>query len=263
MSQPRSPMTRVGVLGQGVIGAKVAQRLARGEIPGVELACVISRSTVADPPVPQVDIDDAIERCDLIIECAGQPALMTHGEAILDSGTDLLIASVGALMDQDFNRRLHNCSPGRLSWTSGALGGLDMLSAATRAGEFQSVSLTTTKKPETLVQPWMSTLQVDALQNAREPHIVFTGSAQEAARLFPQSLNVAAAISLAINDFELLTVSLVADPDASRVMHLVEASGPCGDYRFEMRNSASPANPRTSEVVPFAILESLDKLTQA
>jgi len=53
-------------------------------------------------------------------------------------------------------------------------------------------------------------------------------------------------------------VRLTADPKASLTSHVIEASGPSGEYRFEIRNNPSPQNPRTSGIVPFAVLRSLE-----
>ena len=81
---------------------------------------------------------------------------------------------------------------------------------------------------------------------------MFRGSPREAAKAFPRSLNIAATVSLAVDDFDKVEVVLVADPAADLTTHLIEAEGATGEYRFEIRNHPSPTNPRTSGVVPFA-----------
>jgi aspartate dehydrogenase len=92
------------------------------------------------------------------------------------------------------------------------------------------------------------------------PLEIFRGSARDAARFFPRSLNVAATVAFAVDDFDVVEVSLVADPSAELTTHVIEAEGPTGRYRFEIANRPSPENPRTSGVVPHAVLRSLSVL---
>jgi aspartate dehydrogenase len=100
----------------------------------------------------------------------------------------------------------------------------------------------------------------DRLLAATAPVEVFSGGAREASKWFPRSLNVAATVAFAVGDFDLVRVRLHADPGAELTSHVIEAEGPSGQYRFEIRNQPSPDNPRTSGVVPFALLRSLAAL---
>src|SRR5690606_35260259 len=125
---------RVGVLGHGAIGSVVAEQLSLGAILGAQLEGVILRRPRPDLDVKQLSLNEAMDRCDLIVECAGQQALHDHAVPILQAGVDLLISSMGALADQQFAQQLQDAGPGRLSVTSGAIGGLDLLAAAARMG---------------------------------------------------------------------------------------------------------------------------------
>src|SRR5699024_3133097 len=177
--------------------------------------------------------DDAIERCDLLIECSGPAMLAEHGSRILDAGTDLLICSVGALADVKVEQRLLSNPHSRLFVTTGAIGGLDILTAAASVGEFSSLTLTTTKKPAPLVQEWMHEEEADRIRKTSETLEIFAGNARDAVRKFPGSLNVAASISIAVRDWDILHVSLNADPAATLTTHVIEATGKAGTYRFE------------------------------
>lgn len=252
-----SAARRVGIIGYGTIGAPVAAGLQRGAVPGATLECVVSRDPIANLAVDQVNLEDAARRCDVIVECAGQHAVALFGENVLRAGVDLLITSVGALADEPLAKRLHATGPGRLFLTAGAVGGLDLLAAARYDVPFHRVVVTTTKLPGSLVQPWMSAEQAGAIRSTSAPVEVYSGNAREAARLFPRSLNVVAAVAFVVQDWHLVTVKLVADPHAALTSHLIEASSPTGEYRFEIRNLPSPQNPRTSRIVPFAVLKSL------
>ena len=251
---------RIGVLGYGAIGSRVAAEINDGRVPGAELAAVIRRRASEPTPAPVLSLSHALERCDVIVECAGQEALATHGQQILHSGADLLITSIGALADPLLDQRLRESGPGRLFLTSGAVGGLDLLAAGAKMGGFHRIEVTTRKLPGSLVQDWMRQPETERLTAAREPVEVFQGPSRQAARLFPKSLNVVAAVALAVEDWDVVNVRLVADPAAALTEHHIEAHGPAGRYSFTIQNHPDPANPRTSAVVPWAVLRSLETM---
>jgi aspartate dehydrogenase len=122
------------------------------------------------------------------------------------------------------------------------------------------VTVSTRKLPQTLLQPWMDDPTQERIRATAEPVEIFRGSAAEAARYFPRSLNVAATVGLAVGDLDLVEVQLIADPTAELTSHVIEADGAAGSYRFEIRNRPSAANPRTSGVVAQAVLRSLSVL---
>lgn len=247
-------------MGHGAIGSRVATDISAGLVPGAKLAGVLVRGTPVEAEIRQLGLERALVECDLIVECAGQEALVNHAETILTAGIDLLVTSIGALADPQFLSRLREAGPGRLFLTAGAIGGLDLLASGARNGGYDSVEVTTTKLPGSLIQPWMEQNQSDEISRAMGPVEIFSGPASDAARLFPKSLNVAAAVALAIDDWAVVHMRLIGDPAANLTRHLIEASGPSGEYRFEISNKPSPENPRTSGVVPFAVLRSLESI---
>jgi aspartate dehydrogenase len=256
----RDPV-RVCVLGYGSIGAVVADRLVRGDVPGAELVGIVNRSPVENLPAPALSLAEALEIADVVVECASQEAVWEVGRQVVDAGRDLLVSSVGALSDPVFAQRIAGSGPGRVVCTHGAVGGLDLLAAARDAAPFDRVLVRSTKSPGSLVQPWMDAAQQHRISTTATRLRVFAGSSAEAARLFPKSLNVAAAVSFAVSDWETVSVELYADPDAELTCHEIEASGPIGRYSIKIENLPSADNPRTSAVVPYSILRTLAHLT--
>lgn len=249
---------KVGLVGWGAIGRVVGTALAAGEVPGAALTCVVdNRPLGGAAPAEQVPFDTAIERCDLVVEAAGQGVVREWGERILAAGTDLLVASTGALTDEDLAKRLLGTGPGRVYFTSGAVGGLDLLQAVRALGPLDEVLLTTTKLPSTLEQPWMDEELLGRLRSATGPVEVLAGTARDVPVKFPRSTNVAASVALAVGDLDAVRVRVVADPDAARTRHVIEAAGPHGSYRFEVAHTPDADNPATSGVVPYAVLRSL------
>ncbi|MBP2265976.1 aspartate dehydrogenase [Pseudarthrobacter sp. PvP004] len=254
---------RIGIIGHGAIGARVAADIAAGKVKGATLEGIICRSPIDNAPAPQFEMEHALERCDVLVECAGQEVLIEHGEAVRSAGVDLLATSIGALADPRLSQRLLAAGPGRLFLTPGSIGGLDLLASGARATGYDAVMITTTKLPGSLIQPWMDEAEADRIRNTPGPIEIFRGPAARATQLFPKSLNVAAAVALAVDDWDAVAVSVRADPAAELTTHLIEASGNSGNYRFEICNKVSPQNPRTSGVVPFAVLRSLELIIGA
>lgn len=253
---------KVTVLGYGAIGSTVADAIAADTLDGVELVGVVTRTPgkAAERGLVELGLDAALHSSDIIVECAGINAVTSDGPAIIASGTDLLITSVGALVDEKLRAVLLENGPGRSYLTAGAIGGLDVLGAAARDDGLDSVKLLTAKKASSLGQPWMDASTLDTLRTGTKAVTVFDGGIQEAIKLFPASLNVAVALAAVTGLWEQTRVELVADPDAEFTTHTIRAHGRAGDYTFAISNRPHADNPATSGLVPAAILHGLSRL---
>lgn len=263
MTGPR----RVALLGYGAIGRVVAEQLLAGAVDGAVLVALVDHAAISRPPVAQLSLDEALRLADLVVECAGGQALADTAEPILRAGCDLLVTSVGALLNpalRDLLGRRGRDGSGRVRCTNGAVGGLDLLSAAAAAGPFDAVVLRTTKRPVALVRPWMDDGERARVGQATGDVVVYRGSPAEAVTLFPEVLNVACALELAIGGRAGdagVQVELHADPAAELTRHVIEATGPQGRYRFQIENRPSADNPRTSGVAPYSVLQTLRGMT--
>lgn len=246
----------VGLIGHGVIGSEVAAALRAGRVPGHRLAAVLTSRSSSDVPCGVDSCEQLLARSELVVEAAGQQALREHAPRVVAAGLDLLLVSVGALVDSDLRVRLER-GPGRVSVSSGAVGGFDALRAAAFDDGLDEVMLTTRKSPASVVQPWMSAQHRAEVLDARTVVSAFEGVAAEAVVRFPASVNVAATLALATLGFEGTRVRVLADPACVTNEHVIEASGPVGRYRFEFRNRPSSSNPRTSALTARALLRTL------
>src|SRR5690606_35541471 len=146
---------RIGLIGFGAIGRTIADAL-RSET-GLVLAGVLGRErTVASIGAELPDgvrttarLSELLSlRPDVIVECAGHQALREYGAAVLASGVDLVVASVGALADEALEAALRAAATdARLLVPAGAIGGLDALGAAKHAG-LERVDYTGRKAPK-------------------------------------------------------------------------------------------------------------------
>ena len=261
----------VGLVGLGSIGQVVAENLTKKEkLPGlseVSLSAVIVQKERAERP-PEIGATTVLttrinEFLDadwsLCVECAGQPWVRDHGKAVLASGRDLLVTSVGVFTDDDLLEDLTSVarmSDSRLLLPAGAMPGLDWMSSAA-LDDVREITLEQRKKPE----GWRGTPAEKSLDltNITEATTVFYGVAREAASQFPKNANIAAALALGTVGLDRLQVRLVADPTVPGPTNKVTLKGSCGELTLEVRGR--PLSQRTSRIVPFSVLKALKNLS--
>lgn len=265
----------VVLLGYGAIGQAV-HRMLGGHEDEVRVLGVLDRASLAGPAaaaraartagsgsgprVPVLDLGTAIERADLVIECASPAAVRAHGPVVTGAGTDLLVASLGALADGPLRAALE-AGPGRCHYSTGAIGGLDLVRAS--AGTIKAIELRTRKLPAALLHPGLPGTLRSAIARAAGSGTaarVFSGSVAEAVRDFPSNINVAAALGLAAGDLDLVAVEIVADPAAAMTHHEITVRGDGGIYRFGIENFPDPANPATSALTARSVVSGVLRL---
>ena len=191
---------------------------------------------------------------------------------------------------------------GKLYITTGAIGGFDTLKAVALAGTITRAEIISRKPAANLVRPWMdedlreellaevsgkgraASAGKEVMQGSGETAgsgevtarradtkaakaageiIAFSGPAREACSLFPQSANVCATLSLATLGFDKTQATMMGDPARKLVRHEIRVEAESGVYEFAFENITSPSNPKTSAVVPYAVLRGLSSLADA
>lgn len=254
---------RVVIIGYGAIGRALGRQLS--EIPTTaQLAAIITSTERVDTTQREVSVpvfksvDGAMTTGpSLFVECGGHSALRAHARAVLRAGTDLLIASVGALADSDLEHTIRNAadeSGAHVLLPSGAIGGLDALGAARFAG-LDQVSYNSRKA----TRAWRGTYAEELVDLGKISNAVefFRGNARDAARLFPQNANVAAAVALSGLGFEATTVTLTADPAIAVNRHHISARGAFGSLDVTVEGRPLPDNPKTSMLAPMSLLKAI------
>jgi len=82
--------------------------------------------------VPVEDLDKTLKDTDLVVEAASQEAVKEFGPMALEAGADLMIMSVGALVDEDLRSELYSYD-GDIYLPTGALCGIDAVYNASMA----------------------------------------------------------------------------------------------------------------------------------
>lgn len=252
------------MIGCGAIGSSVLQMLESDQAINVT-AIVVSADTIdfakqiRDQYAPAAAVVTTVpeQGVDLILEVAGHGALVQHVLPALQRGMNCIVASVGALSDEDLYTRLVQAatdSGAQLQLIPGAIGAIDALAAA-RYGDLTQVVYTGRKPP----LAWQGT-PADGLFDLKaltEPTVIFEGSARQAAEQYPKNANVAATVSLAGLGLDQTKVQLIADPTTSENEHHVLAKGAFGSFELRMQNLPLALNPKTSALTAYSAVRAV------
>jgi aspartate dehydrogenase len=257
--------TRIAVAGLGAIGRALARRLAQG-LPGLALACVAVRDRgKAEAWMREEGIDCPIvalaelpQHADLAVEAAPAAVIEAICRPMLEAGRKVMVLSAGALLPRPELVELAREKGGQIIVPTGALIGLDAVTAAAE-GEIRSVRMTTRKRPKGLLgAPYLvqNGISVEGLNEAKR---VFSGTAREAAAGFPANVNVAAALSLAGIGPDRTTIDIWADPAVTRNCHTIEVESDSAMFSMTIENIPSE-NPKTGRITAQSALAALRKL---
>lgn len=256
-------MLDLAIIGFGAIGQELAQVLqADTHLRIVQIVtttqAVDRLGGIAARLAPNARLLDSVDaspghRPDLIAECAGHSAIVSHVVPALQSGIPCVVASVGALAEPGLFERVEDAATRgrtRVQLISGAVGALDALTAA-RIGGLDRVLYTSRKPP----RGWQGTAAESVCDLSRlvDACVVFKGSARDAAMTFPKNANVAATVALAGVGLDRTEVQLIADPGVERNLHRVEAWGAFGRLELQMDNLPLPTNPKTSALAVYSL----------
>jgi len=233
---------KVGILGCGAIANVITDFALKGKL-GVDLACFYDRDTKrAESIASKVDGTVALNLKDML------KAVIETVPQILKNGKDVLIMSVGALINSEFRAYLEKLAEkydSRIYAPSGAIIGLDGIKAAS-IGKIHSVSLITRKSPESLGI------------SADNEMVLYEGKAEEAVGKFPMNINVAATLSVACD--KEVDVKIIADPAVDQNYHEVRVVGDFGELITNTQNTKCTTNPKTSVLAAYSAIKLLKSL---
>ena len=240
----------VGIIGCGAIGTVIAKAVDNKivDCDGVVLYDVVGEKaeklgkSLSIETVIVRNVDEMIRlNPKVIIEAASQQAVKEYANKILERNVHLIVLSVGALLDLDVKSN-------KIHISSGAIGGLDAISAAALTGINEAL-LTTRKNPRSLGR------------DDKKEIAVYEGSAKEAVKIFPKNINVAATLALAVRPAK-LKVRIVSDPKVTRNVHEIKIKWKHGEMLFKFMNEPHPENPKTSALAAWSAINLLKNLLE-
>jgi len=259
-----NPSRRVAVVGLGPIGRKVVEALDQG-IDGLVLAAVSARDPARHGgflaglkrPPAILPIDDLCDAADIVIECAPSKLVRSIVIPFVSRGKTAIVLSVGALLENEDLIALARQNGGQIVVPTGALIGLDAVTAAAE-GTIQSVRMVTRKPLNGLAgAPYLVENNID-IAGITEPLKIFEGTARDAAKGFPANLNVAVALSLAGVGPDRTTLQIWADPTVTRNVHRVEVESDSARLSMTIENIPSE-NPKTGRITALSVIAYLRK----
>ncbi|MBS3814939.1 MAG: aspartate dehydrogenase [Hadesarchaea archaeon] len=267
---------KVAVIGCGAIGEILAKSIDRGEAGKNELSYLFDlemekaeslAKELSKQPIVASEISEILndEEVDLVVEAASQKAVIEYSSSILKSEKDLIVLSIGAFANKELYDKVSKEAEEmgqRVYLPSGAILGVDGLKSVSMA-DINEARLVTQKPPETLSTTKFVQEESIDLSDLEEPKVVFEGTAQKAVEAFPESVNVAATLSLSTVGFERTQVKIIADPSINRNIHEIHVKGDAGKFMAESRNVPSPDNPKTSYLAALSAVRTLKNLTEA
>lgn len=259
-------MIRIGIIGCGTIGSKIAEHIdanlkGKAKIAALsdidtEKAKRLAASLRSRPKV--VFAGRLIKSVDLVVEAASAKFSGRIAKEAIGAGKDILVMSTGGLLKEYGSLfKLAESKRANLYLPSGAICGLDGLKGA-RISKIRKVTLTTRKPPEGFKgAPYVVKNKID-LGGIRSDKVLFEGNAIKAMEGFPANINVAATLSLCGIGPERTKVRIIASPSIKRNIHEIEAEGKFGRLTARTENVPSPDNPKTSYMAILSAIATLE-----
>jgi len=261
---------RIGIVGCGAIGTSLARAVQEEFVKKAVLSalydidtqkCAQLSAKIAGSVAAQ-NLIQLVEKSDLVIEAASAKVSYQVAREALGLGKDVMIMSVGGLVDKlEDLRSMAEKNSARVYIPSGAICGIDGLKAASLGG-LKEVTLTTTKHPKSFKGvEYVAKKGID-LEATKEDVVLFSGSAEDAVKNFPQNINVAAVLSLAGLGAKKTVVRIVASLSASRNVHEVKIEGDAGSISTRTENVLHPDNPKTSYLAVLSAKAALAQILE-
>ncbi len=258
---------KIGIIGCGVMGSEIADYISKNLCDKLKIIAVADiDSTKAEElsdkikPKPLVlSIDEVINESDVIIEAASPDISGDIAEKADALKKDVLIMSTGGLLKKQHLVEKINSGHSSIHIPSGAICGLDGLKSA-MTGAVKSVTLTTRKPLKGLAgSPYLKEKNIN-IEKIDKETLVYSGTARDAIKYFPQNINVAVTLSICGIGPDRTNVKIFTSPDYTRNTHEIEIEGEFGRLWTRTENIPSKNNPKTSQLAIFSAIAKLKEI---
>jgi len=260
-----SKKLRVGIIGCGAIGSRIAKSLKKELRNDCELsglydidpykAAYLAKTLDVKKTVKK-SLKDLIRSCDLAVEAITSKDTKAIIREILKAKKSVLAMSVGKLLDAQDLFKLAQKNKCSILLPSGAIAGLDAIKAASLQN-IDKITLTTRKPPAGFAKSVHVLEKGIDLSEIKTETVLFQGNVNSAVKLFPENINVAATLALASQAQDKMTVRIITSPEFKTNSHEVEVTGDFGQMVSRTNNVPCPDNPKTSYLAVLSAIQTL------
>ena len=263
----RGRKLRVGIIGCGAIGSRIAQSIRFDlknecrlsgvyDIVGQKSVQLARRLRIKN--IVKSSLEELIKSCDCVVEAVSADNTREIIFKALSNKKSVLSMSVGKLLNAQDLFKLPKKNKCALLLPSGAIAGLDAIKAASLV-KVKMITLTTCKPPTGFRDnPYLRHKGID-LKKIKKQTVLFKGNVDKAVKLFPQNINVAATLALASQQRKKMNIRIVTSPQFKTNSHEIEMTGDFGRILTRTDNVVCPDNPKTSYL---AVLSGIQTLKQ-
>jgi aspartate dehydrogenase len=242
---------KIGIIGHGKIGSYIVSK-ARQE-KGLHVGFVYDadpqRLTGVDSSLVVRSLEEARDRApDLVVETASGEWVRECAPIIL-TFSDLLIVSVAAFAEEGLRERLDSVARDnrtRYYVSHGAILGLD----GVRDGRemIDEVRITTLRPQE----------GYGLKEKLSEKTVLYDGPTRKACQLYPRNVNIHASLALHGLGFDRTHSTVIADPEAKKMRHIIEVKGRGFAWKIEVE--ATPLGERTGAYAPESVFQTVKRI---
>jgi len=265
-------LLKVGIVGCGAIGSSLAKTIVKDFSKQTELVSLydidtkksqaLSRLVSKSKNLAAGGLRQLIDKSDLVIEAASARSSWAVAQDVLTKRRDIMLMSVGGIVSHF--RKLSSLAKkynAKVYIPSGAISGIDALKAA-NLGKVKRVTLTTRKNPVSFRGVRYIEKKGIDLKRIKNERILFSGSAKDAVKYFPQNINVAAILSLAGLGENKTQVRIVASPDVKKNIHEIRVESGAARIFTRTENILHPDNPKTSYLSVLSAVATLKQILE-
>ncbi|MDE1920731.1 MAG: DUF108 domain-containing protein [Candidatus Omnitrophica bacterium] len=261
---------RVGILGCGAIGSRIAKSIKAQCDDRALLTALFDinpaksenlQKHLSPKNVVKKSYAELLGSCDLVVEAVNAPDTRQLVRQALLAKKDVLVMSVGKFIEGGSIFELAQKQGVRVLIPSGAIAGVDALKAVSQQ-RIDRITLTTRKPIYGFADnAFVQQKRINLSQITRET-VLFEGNVREAVKCFPQNINVAATIALASHSKDKLRIRIATSPEFKVNSHEIEVSGEFGRLVTRTENVVCPDNPKTSLLAVLSAVRALKEYFQ-
>lgn len=249
---------KIGLIGFGAIGQEIYRKISKNLITGYKIVGVFSDDIYTkkiNKNLKCFSFNDLLKKKpQIIIEAASVKACKDYAEKTLENKIDFFCLSASSFADKKFLKKIQFLSKkikNKIYIPTGAIAGLDVISASSLSKELKSVKLIQRKPPKAL-------LSDDKIRSLKKEKILSNKTARNVCKEFPKNSNIAATLAICGLGFDNTKVIIIADPKINRNVAEIYAYGKFGKLKISLENNPS-INPKTSRLTAMSVILSLKK----